>query len=1599
VATPTQVDALSGNGFVEVFLNRQGATDWDARWSDDAAGLSGYTPLGTVTGSADSHRFTFTNDSTHPRYLWVKDHSDSVWVAAFRPAYAAALQFTDLNGWTVPVLQSARKRIFVSSSGAGGNSGLSVVAPKTKWSGEVSGIFNPGDHILYKCGDTFTSQQQDWHPNGAGAINADEMAFTAYGDFTAGRPKFTGATDSNTPFNVGNTDNRPRLLWQHLDVTWDITARRNYFFTNNTTGQLYGIALQAQHSSGTGGAINVIVEGCHIRYASFGLVMTGNNGGSTEAARINGLTVRRTWIGDCYDYGVSGQFGNGGPQNPSGVLFHAIDNLTIQDSWFPRCAGATIEDVHSSQVASPTYAAGGVNTLFLTDASQKWVPGPTITAATGGHTTTTINFAAGTLPAVGLTNYWITFDQNTPTVALRNVQRKITGSTTAQISFAALSVAPSDNDVISCSGSPSGRMVQVNGFQRLISSNGKTTLNGQEAWNNGYGGAQPSNGTAYQISWNTPSIFRHALYIQRSCTNALIDNCYFSEGDVMLRSGGTIQNSLWAMCSIGISMEGVQRSSVDNSVLSTQAIVVQDGAQDGRREIIDGFSGGQIGYIGWDQNDGGGGGHNNNNVTFQRMLLYGDAIASEPMSYYAGGSLHILLTNTFTAAAATIVDNYVQGSNGFLDISRPANYTGLWTDRRNVTNLFSTGNGSLYLNVRDNLDWLPGGGQSTGANNIFGAAGDGHLFHYNGADQTNAAWNTKSADSGSTYPGSPLAPTAKRRLPDYCTYRGISATRAAYETQAEGQWVTNWNPIWQAKYAVDWMRAGAVNAVAAFATALVPPDAPTIGATANPTNTTLDVSWTDATSYNETGFDAGVSIDGGVTYSIVSNVGGVDAVSCTLTGLNSNTVYYIKIRAHNAAGNSDWSAPTTGTTTVIVTPPPPNLQVPGILIVGDHMTNGGSTKQVNCIDTAVSAAGASELRSSYADKIMRVVPDNPSSGAPTAAALGWYPWFDGLNGTALFGINPAGTDATHVQVTGSPGWSAGQWIGYTVTIENSFVPGYALGFSDRKVVIGNTADTLQVGSAWSVTPTANQKLFLGGNTGTAAKGAWTDYHPIAGWLTLTETQANQLSKRGGSSWGNFGAGIGLDGGLIRELLEHTYPQAPYFQVAKYFQTAPTFSAFDVATGSGKVAFAAQLAAMNTAWSALANGNALFWDLLVLDNSQRDVNDWIANPAHQASYQQKVTETIAYFRTVLGNPNLKVVIVNHAAEINNVAVPSATTFANLAHRSVAASDAIGNVRCVSMEGQPLCLDVSVLYTPSENKAFYQADVYWGPMARAVRQAYDLLLADENAADYAGAVPAYIMLGDSIFKGPITNAYLTDLASPTLTDGARDARQGIWDARTGEGVAYDVSAGNPNTSGTFSNVAGPECSMLPLLMKRAVDNSGLASALLAYTPDNYPSTPAAGGRWSKAYAENYPALKLQWQAFCRWANLSLGKQVDLKGIFVDLGTIDQTVTNGGTAFANQLAQFVADLRADFSTRTSGTPLPIIFRQPQLATASALFTEAANIRTALQKLRASDLQVFLMNVDDLERITTDSINETPDASVTDGQRIVASLTKVAI
>lgn len=670
--------------------------------------------------------------------------------------------------------------------------------------------------------------------------------------------------------------------------------------------------------------------------------------------------------------------------------------------------------------------------------------------------------------------------------------------------------------------------------------------------------------------------------------------------------------------------------------------------------------------------------------------------------------------------------------------------------------------------------------------------------------------------------------------------------------------------------------------------------------------------------------------------------------------------------------------------------------VPGILIFGGFHTQGGSKPA-----SIISAAGAYSTLDVGSLDLHRVYPDNGTTGAPQAVALDWFPWFDGSAGgvdaTDIFTV--ASSTADTVTVTPDPGWSINEWDGFLVTTTNAT----GLGFKNRQFEVeSNTSDTVTiVAAAWTSNPTAaTEGIFFN-------EGRWRDYSAHAGWLAFTEL-AVAISTRGGSSWESAGQGIGPDAGLIREVLDNVYTVPPYFQVAKWAVTATTVAGYSDSPGSARAAFLVEKARWDAAWTVLANGDTLDWQWVVMDLSTNDVEDWepiSGNPGNTLLYQDSVTEAIAWLRSaaVFDNASLKILLVNHDADIEGVTSPGGTVFANAVHRAVELAD--DNVRVVNLDGRGLLTrgDAGLLQ-PSENRNYYEAPVYWNDYPKLVREGMEILLLGA-VPNYDGAVPTYIMIGDSIFVGPITAAYLAQLDHQEITDGPRDPKQGIWNDSSKTVEPYDA-IDNSNTSGSTTAVAAEECSLLVelqrlhpvtgcIIIKRASNSSTLIADVATYT-----GAGVSGGRWSTTQAaEHYAALGPLVDSATSYINTTLGKQVDLKAIIVSLGANDGTVTGGGALFAADLPLFVSALRADFSTRTSGSETPILWRRPQLGINSADEDETIAIRAALAAQAASDARFVDVDFDNIARDASGNIHETPSGSVNGGRLIAAALETVSI
>jgi hypothetical protein len=254
--------------------------------------------------------------------------------------------------------------------------------------------------------------------------------------------------------------------------------------------------------------------------------------------------------------------------------------------------------------------------------------------------------------------------------------------------------------------------------------------------------------------------------------------------------------------------------------------------------------------------------------------------------------------------------------------------------------------------------------------------------------------------------------------------------------------------------------------------------------------------------------------------------------------------------------------------------------------------------------------------------------------------------------------------------------------------------------------------------------------------------------------------------------------------------------------------------------------------------------------------------------------------------------------------------------------------------------------------------------------------------------SSVIPVYIMLGDDLIVGNhCDETFTTALESPTLTNTVRNSGQKIYNRTTTSVVAYNAHD-NSNTSGTAPAApqpAGPEFSLTLRLFAR---HSSTGFVIIK------------GGRWSKTYAstEHYDELGTDITNAFDDINTTLGKQAEVMGFFVSLGTHDQTVDGGGALFTTELPIFVQNLRTDYGTHTTGKATPVIWRRPSLAASGAISAEATSIRTALTKRAQADKQFRVLDADDIE-LASDNLSEIPTGTITVGDRYDAELNYIAL
>lgn len=665
--------------------------------------------------------------------------------------------------------------------------------------------------------------------------------------------------------------------------------------------------------------------------------------------------------------------------------------------------------------------------------------------------------------------------------------------------------------------------------------------------------------------------------------------------------------------------------------------------------------------------------------------------------------------------------------------------------------------------------------------------------------------------------------------------------------------------------------------------------------------------------------------------------------------------------------------------------------VPGILYIGGWHAQGGNPG----LSAAIDGLGASNLRFLMDRTVMRITPDNASTGVPTAASLGCYPWYnaDGSKTSTIYTVaaSPTPTTTTCTVNGTSPGWTTNQHVGRAVTFLNTS-PVAGVGFSARSIISANTANGLTF-AAIGAAPTAGQSFIVG-------TGKFEDYHPAAGWLDLSEF--GNASTRGGSTFQAGWIGVGPDATLIRYLFEKCYTSSPYFACWKWATpTGPNAGWSDTAT-TERTKLVAEKVFVDGA--ATARSWSLSWQWAIIDLSAEDLLAAVGTPTYVTTYETALRQMIAWLKTTLGNSSLKVVLVNHRDDLLSTTAALGAPLYRAAHRAIAANTS--GVYIVDMldaeAGQP----TGSLIDPGVEITYYSQRSYFD-MGTRIGEAIRRGNANYSPAQAAGGYPMYVMLGDSHFVGQATTTWVSGSISKAISGPSapgslvRPTNQKIWNKGTAAIETYTPGA-NSNTAGSTSSNSAEDLSIMAylgdlhpdgfVLVKMATNSSGLNSAAVAYTG-------TAGGRWAKSRHENYDVLTTEIGKAKAYVNATIGKQADVKAFFVSLGHNDNSISGGGANFEAALRTFVNDLQADFGTRTGGDAAPVIWRRPQADASGTTADEIAAVRDALDAVAAENPQFLSVDVDGYERTVSDNLHETPDSAVAVGYLMCAELAKVSI
>jgi len=241
----------------------------------------------------------------------------------------------------------------------------------------------------------------------------------------------------------------------------------------------------------------------------------------------------------------------------------------------------------------------------------------------------------------------------------------------------------------------------------------------------------------------------------------------------------------------------------------------------------------------------------------------------------------------------------------------------------------------------------------------------------------------------------------------------------------------------------------------------------------------------------------------------------------------------------------------------------------------------------------------------------------------------------------------------------------------------------------------------------------------------------------------------------------------------------------------------------------------------------------------------------------------------------------------------------------------------------------------------------------------------------------AIPVVAMIGDSQFVGVVSNLFAqlsrqASILGPDPGSTQRDS-QWVWNAGMQQVQLYDVMT-NSNTFGTAnSSTFGPDATLMKKLGQRYPN--GVVLWKYARNGVNLTIESQGAANAVEDAGTIWQDLLNQWKLFRQECLEQLGRSPDLIGICTDIGGNDASSIASSEAFAVKVGPWIDDLRAAFSTRAIGSPVPVVYLQnPPPITAggnsqhnsnpsSTMTQRVGGIRNAIAALATSKPRVSVL------------------------------------